>query len=499
MDQFRLTGFAVFLCLTAWQAVAQVPRQVEWDAEYMEYDKSVADGAYRLIHNVVFRHQGALMYCDSAYFYKETNSLDAFENVHINQGDTVDIYGDFLHYNGNTKVAEIRRNVRLEGKNTTLRTQWLDFDLGSNIGYYTRYADIESGEDRLSSVKGYYYSDAQMYFFRDSVVLKNPEYTIYSDTLKYDAPDRTAYFFGPTEIIGDSSYIYCESGWYNTQSNISTLRKKALVQNKTQTIKADTLYYERETGYGEGFSNIEVRDDEQNVILYGNRAIIHQDEDRAMMTDSAMFVYITEDDSVFVHADTLRAMPDTSGNRQLSAYYGVRLYKSDLQGACDSLFYSTSDSILRLFDTPVLWSGENQLSADYMEIWTRNRQIDQMHLKQLALIVNREDTSRYNQIKGKSMVCYFADNQLSRIIARGNGQSVYYAKDNDKLIGVNVAESSDLVIEFNGNEVDNILFLVKPKAVLYPLAIAPRDALILKDFKWEEEKRPRSRYDIFRK
>jgi len=498
MDIFRRTGFTILLCLTAWQAMGQVPRQVEWDAEYMEYDKNVADGAYRLINNVVFRHQGALMYCDSAYFYKESNSLDAFEHVHINQGDTVDIYGDFLHYNGNTKVAEIRHNVRLEGKNTTLHTQWLDFDLGSNVGYYTQYADIESGEDRLTSVKGYYYSDTQMYFFSDSVVLKNPEYTIYSDTLKYYTPDRTAYFFGPTEIVGDSSYIYCESGWYNTQTNISTLRIKALVQNKTQTIKADTLYYERETGYGEGFSNIEVRDDEQNVILYGNRAIIHQEEDRAMMTDSAMFVYVTDDDSVFVHADTLRAMPDSLGNRQLRAYYGVRLFKSDLQGTCDSLFYSTADSILRLFSAPVLWSGENQLSADYMEIWTRNRQIDQMHLHQLALIVNREDTARYNQIKGKSMVCYFADNQLNRIVARGNGQSVYYAKDNDKLIGVNVAESSDLVIEFHGNEVDNILFLVKPKAILYPLAIAPRDALILKDFKWEEEKRPRNRDDIFR-
>jgi lipopolysaccharide export system protein LptA len=478
---------------------AQVPKQVEQTADYMEFDQNIAGGAYRLISNVRFTHEGAQMYCDSAYYYPGSNSLDAFSRVHINQADTMNLYGEFLHYDGNTRIAQVRRNVRLVGRNTKLTTRALDFDLGRNIGYYTSHADIESGDNQLSSQQGYYYSNQSMYYFRDSVILRNPDYTMYSDTLKYNTTTNIAYFFGPTEIIGDSSYIHCEDGWYNTETNKSMLKEKALVKNKKQIIKGDSLYYERETGYGEGFSNIELFDEEQNIILRGNHAFINQKEDRALMTDSALFIYITQDDSVYVHADTLRAMPDSAGNRQLRAYYGVKVYKTDLQGICDSLFYSASDSILRLFQQPVLWSGLNQLSAEYIEIWTKNRQIDQLHLQRLAFIINQEDSAKFNQIKGKSMIGYFRNNELYKIVTKGNGQTVYYAKDKNELIGVNIAESSDLTIWLKKNKPDKIAFNVKPTGTLYPLNIAPKEELILKDFKWLDNLRPKNRNDIFRK
>jgi len=476
-----------------------VPKKVEHHEDFMEFDKNIAGGAYRLIGNVLFKHEGALMYCDSAYFYAANNSLDAFSNVHLVQGDTVDLYGEFLHYEGNTRIAEIRDQVRLIGKNTKLVTRALDFDLGRNVGYYQNHADIESGENKLSSRKGYYYSREQMYYFRDSVILQNPDYTIYSDTLQYKTTSKVAFFFGPTRIIGDSSYIYCEKGWYNTETNKSMLKQKAWVRNKKQTIRGDSLYYERETTYGEGFSNIEVLDEEQNIILRGNHAFINQLENRALLTDSAMFIYIMEDDSAFVHADTLRTMTDSAGNRLLKGYHNVRLFKSNLQGICDSLYYTTQDSILRLYDKPVLWSGGNQLSSDYIEIWTKNREIDQLHMQQLAFLINQEDSVKFNQIKGKSMICYFRNNQLFRINVNGNGQTVYYAKDKDQLIGVNVAQSSDLVITIKENKPDVIRFITKPSATLYPLELAPKEELILKDFKWNESLRPVNRNDIFRK
>jgi len=486
------------VCIAGMPLLCQEPQKIEQQADFMEYDENIAGGAYRLINHVIFTHSGAVMFCDSAYLYPN-NSLDAFNNVHINQGDTVNLYGKFLHYDGNTRIAEIRNNVRLIGKNTSLTTSALDFDMGKSMGYYTVHADITSDENELSSREGYYYSRQQTYYFRDSVVLRNPDYTIYSDTLHYHTNSKVANFFGPTEIIGDSSYIYCENGWYNTATNKSMLKDHALVRNKKQTIQGDSLYYERETGYGEGFSNIELLDEEQNVILRGNHAFINQNEDRALMTDSALFIYITGGDSVFVHADTLRALPDSAGNRQLKAYYRVKLFKSNLQGVCDSLYYSTSDSILRLFTSPVLWSGVNQLSAQYIEIWTKNQQIDQLHMQRVAFIINQEDSSKFNQIKGKSMICFFKNNELSRIVANGNGQTVYYAKDKDQLIGVNIAQSSDLVIFCKNNKPDVIRFITKPNAVLYPLNTAPKEELILKDFKWNEEIRPKSKQDIFRK
>jgi lipopolysaccharide export system protein LptA len=501
---FDLKAVRFFICIIfalvfASRLSAQMVRQVETKADYAEFDQNIASGAQRLIGNVVFTHEDAVMYCDSAYFYGESNSLDAFSRVHINQADTVDLYGDFLHYDGNTRIAEVRRNVRLIGRNTKLTTSALDFNLGRNVGYYTNHADIVSGENNLSSMQGYYYSREQMYYFRDSVILRNPDYTMYSDTLKYHTTTNIAYFFGPTEIIGDSSYIYCEDGWYNTETDKSMLKVKALVKNKNQTIRGDSLYYEKETGYGEGFSNIEILDEAQNIILRGNHAFINQEEGRALLTDSALFIYITQDDSVFVHADTLRARPDSADKRELMAYYGVRIYKSDLQGVCDSLFYSTADSILKLFKQPVLWSEANQLSSEYIEIWTKNKEVNQLHLKQLAFIINREDSTRFNQIKGKSMTGYFRNNELYKIVVKGNGQTVYYAKDKEELIGVNIAQSSDLTIWLKENKPDKISFQVKPIGTLYPLNTAPEDELILKDFKWLEALRPKNRNDIFRK
>jgi len=486
------------LLLTAQGLFSQVPKQVEQRADFMEYDENIAGGAYRLLGNTKFSHEGALMYCDSAYFYPDANSLDAFSHVHIIQGDSVNLYGDFLHYDGNTRIAQIRKNVKLVGKNTILTTTALDFDLGRSVGYYQTHADIISNENNLSSRQGYYYSKEHMYHFRDSVILRNPDYTIYSDTLRYQTVTRIAYFFGPTEIVGDSSYIYCEKGWYNTNNNKSMLKQKALVQNKKQTITGDSLYYERETGYGEGYSNIQLLDEEQNVILKGNHALINQKQDRALITDSAQFILITREDSVYVHADTLRALPDSAGNRQLKAYNNVRLFKENLQGICDSLYYSTSDSILRLFYDPVLWSGGNQLSADYIEIWTRNKQLDQLHMRQLAFIINQEDSAKFNQIKGKSMICFFRNNELYKITVNGNGQTVYYAKDKQELIGVNIAQSSDLLILVKDNKPDRIRFDTKPTAILYPLDLAPREELILKDFKWQEAERPKDKIDIFR-
>jgi lipopolysaccharide export system protein LptA len=496
----RIGFFILFLqmgCLSS--SFAQRPKELNNSATIMEQARDIAEGAYRFIGNARFEREGAIMYCDSAYWYGSRNFLEAFSRVHLVQGDSIDLYGDYLTYDDNTRISQITGNVKLIGQNTELITRELEFNVGTSTAYYTRHANITSGENKLKSRVGFYYSRQESYYFEDSVVLENPDYTIYSDTLRYHTPTRVAYFYGPTEIIGDSSYIYCEDGWYNTETDISMLKQKALVRNKRQTIKGDSLYYERNTGFGEGFYNIEVLDEEQNIILRGDHALLNQQKDSALLTDNALFIYITGDaDSVFVHADTLRATPDSMGNRQLRAYYGVKMFKSDLQGICDSLYYSTADSILRLYYKPVLWSGENQLSAEYIEIWTKNKQVDQIHMQQLAFMINEEDTGKFNQIKGKNMIGYFRDNEAYKVDVKGNGQTVYYAKDKEELIGVNVARSSNLTIYLKNNKPDDIRFYVKPSGTTYPLDLAPAEEIILKDFKWLVDQKPKNKWDIFR-
>ncbi|GAH68303.1 unnamed protein product, partial [marine sediment metagenome] len=263
------------------------------------------------------------------------------------------------------------------------------------------------------------------------VVVINPDYTIYSDRLKYNTENKITYFYGPTEIFSDSSYIYCERGWYNTETDISQLNQNALVKNSKQTVKGDSLYYEKLTGFGRAVNNVVIIDHEQDIILKGNRGIYYENSDYARLTDRAQFIQITPEDTLYLHADTLLSELDTSDTKFIKAYYGVKIFKSNLQGKCDSMAYSFADSVIRLYYEPVLWSEVNQISAEYIEIHTEHKQAKTMYLEKSSFIISKEDTSKFNQIKGKNMVCHFRDNELYRIDVKGNGQTVYYPVDEE--------------------------------------------------------------------
>jgi lipopolysaccharide export system protein LptA len=489
----------LFLVLFTIPVFSQKVTQVQFSANTTEVDAKLGKDTRRLLGNVVFEHSGAKMYCDSAYFYSKRNSLDAFNNVYINQGDTVHLYGDHLFYDGNTKIAQIRSNVKLINRETTLTTQALDYNISEGVGFYTNHADIVNKENNLKSRIGHYYTRNDMFDFQDSVVVVNPDYTIYSDRMKYNTETRVAFFFGPTEIIGDSSYIYCEKGWYNTVTDISQLNQNALVRNTKQTIKGDSLYYEKLTGYGRAVNNVEITDIKQNIILRGNYGVYYEQSDYARLNDHAQFIQVTSEDSLYLHADTLLSEVDTAGTKFIKAYYGVRLFKSNLQGKCDSMAYSMADSVIRLYDEPVLWSDENQITAEYIEIHTEKRQAKTMFLKRAAFIISEEDSTKYNQIKGKNMTCHFRNNEMYRIDVNGNGQTVYYPPDDKgEIIGANKAECSDMIIFLKDGRVSTISFLKKPDGVLHPIESAPINELILKGFQWLEKLRPIDKEDIFR-
>jgi len=488
----------VLLLLSASPIVeAQKVARVQFSAATTEVDSRLGKDTKRLLGNVIFTHGNAKMYCDSAYFYSKKNALDAFSNVYINQADTVHLYGDKLHYDGNTKVAQIRKNVRLLNRETTLTTEALDYDIGKNVGYYIDHANIISNENQLESRIGYYYTSTDLFDFQDSVIVINPDYTIYSDRMKYNTETKVTFFNGPTEIIGDSSYIYCERGWYNTETDVSQLNQKAIVKNTKQTVKGDSLYYEKNTGFGRAVNNVEIIDLDQKIILRGNLGIYYDRKDYARMTDHAEFIQITSDDSLYLHADTLLSEVDAEGTKYIKAYYGVRIFKSNLQGRCDSMAYSFADSVIRLYDEPVLWSEESQITAEYIEIHTEHRQVKTMFLEKSAFIVSRQDSSYYNQIKGKNMVCHFRKNQLYRVDVNGNGQTVYYPIDDKEVIGANKVECSNLIIFLTDGKVSSISFLKSPNGTMYPLNKAPLNELVLKGFHWLGDQRPLSKTDIF--
>lgn len=498
----RLTIY-ITVCLLTMSSInlfAQKSKEarIQYRANTVEVDKKIGKGAQRLLDEVEFIHGGAKMYCDSAYFYAKRNSLDAFDNIFINQGDTVFIYGDLLHYNGNTKLATLTGNVKLINDETTLTTKKLQYELSTGVAYYKEYAKTVNKDNTLESIKGFYYTRRKTAIFHDSVTLTNPDYVMYSDTIEYETKTGIARFFGPTDIIGDSSHIYSEFGWYDTEQDLAELKQNAWAQNKNQTIFGDYIFYNKITGDGIAKNNVKILEEDQNILLTGNRAKYNDQTEFAFMTDSAQFIQFTsEGDSLYLHSDSLITYPDSNGHKLIFAYYNVRFYRSNIQGKCDSMVYSFSDSTSRLYHKPVLWTGKNQITASMIEILTKNQKMEKMNLYNSSFITSQEELTLFNQIKGKNMICHFRNNQLYQIDVNGNGQTVYFPKDDNEIAGVNLSECSNIKIFLENNEVSRINFYTKPVGAMYPLEQAPENKLKLKGFDWQFELRPKNKHDIF--
>ncbi|MBN2699520.1 MAG: organic solvent tolerance protein OstA [Bacteroidales bacterium] len=470
------------------------------NADLTASDIRIGKDARKLLGNVSLRHEDAIMSCDSAYFYPSTYTVDAFSNVRIVQGDTLTLTGDRLHYDGLTRQAEVRDNVVLINQETTLVTNYLDYNRETGIAYYLGGGKITDRENILASEQGYFYTQIDEFIFKKNVKIDHPDYNIISDTLKYNTATEVAYFYGPTEIIGENSYIYCENGWYDTRTDKSLVTRNAyLIDNETR-LNGDSLYYEGEIGFGRAMGNVQLVDSAQNMILSGHYGIYYKENQYAMITDSAMMIQVEDADSMFVHADTLRSMQDQEAEgsgRLLKAYYHVKIFRSDIQGMCDSLVYREADSTFHFFGSPVLWSDENQLTAGKIELLMQNKELKEMVMRDNSFIASREDSAKYNQIRGKMMNGYFINNELSKVLVSGNGQTIYYGVDNEEIIGVNKTESSDLVIYLKDNKVSRVNYIGSPKGTYYPIHLFPDEEAFLSDFSWKEEWRPLKPKDIF--
>lgn len=475
-------------------------------ANSFEVDETKGPQAKRLIGDVKFKHEDAIMYCDSAYYYDEENSLDAYGNVKIEQGDSLQLTGDTLYYDGNTKKSRVRGNIQLINKSTILNTSFLDFDRKKDIAYYYNGGEMINKDENntLSSKKGYYYPSSKSFFFTDSVRLNHPDYRMESDTLQYRSEAKILVFLGPTDIYTDDSHVYCESGWYSTLTDESQYEKNAVLTTEGRKITGDTIYFEKKTGKGVITCNVEILDTAENIMMKGDLAHFFRENDSAMVTRQAELIQTYEEDSLFIHADTFKIQTDTAiadslpPQRIMYGYHKVKFFKRDMQGKCDSLVYSLKDSVIHLFRDPVIWSEENQLTADSMHINTKEDRIHSIYMKDNALIISRHDSLRYNQIKGDTMRGIFTDNELHKVNVNGNGESIYYAKDSDeKYIGVNKAKSSRMVISLKDKEVNIISLYKAPSAILHPIDKVTEKDMYLDGFEWRGTERPGKRSDIF--
>lgn len=647
------------------------------------------------LRNPVFRQDNATLACDSAVFYEAKNIFDAFNHVHINQADTINIYSDRLTYDGNTKNAHLTSNVKMIDKESILTTNILDYNLGSKVGTYVTGGKIVNKDVTLTSKNGYYFSNSRDAYFRYNVVVVTPESTIKSDTLRYNTLTNWTYFYGPTNIMGKDDNLYTENGAYNTKTQYAYFGKKNLYTQGSKSLKGDSLYYDGIAGYGKAVRNIVFKDTTDKTVMYGQLGYYYKIDQRTIVTknpyiglgtsDSVMVGKKLRPDSLWMGADTLEtqmvllktlklisspvlkkdnemgeedldekkvgdkkgitagttdpkgakkdknsktpktgnppvavsdstkikitglkdslkkdniplkkdsipiqkkevpinkktlkqavrdstiltvlqaveviqpaatkdsakivkadpkkvkisdtkkvtdakkaadlkkgaggktplakpgAKPsvqdsvpfnpaDTIRTRAIKAYHHVRVFKSNMQARADSLFYTSSDSTLRWYGSPVLWAEGSQQTGDTIYLRLKNKQLNTSQVLNSGFMVNvNADSARFNQIKGKLITGFFIDGKLNRMFVDGNAESIYFNKEKDSIYTeMNQTVSARIKILFKDKEIKDIITIKDTEGARTPIKELKED-VFLTGFTWKPELRPLSKQEV---
>ena len=501
-----------FLCLFGVCLVAQnnkkQPENKKTKVYLLHADEGQADKLARpavqvLIGNVKLRHDSMYMYCDSALIYEKTNSVEAFGNVRMEQGDTLFIYGDYLYYDGMSQLAMLRENVRMINRNTVLTTDSLNYDRLYNLGYYFDGGTLTDEENVLTSEWGEYSPATKISVFNHDVKLVNPKFVLTSDTLKYSTDTKIATILGPSDIVSDKNHIYSERGIYNTTTEQAELLDRSVLTNEGKKLTGDSIFYDRVLGYGEAFDNVQMNDTINRNMLTGNYCFYNEITGSALATQRAVAIDYSQGDSLFMHGDTLRLITyhinTDSMFREMRVYHKVRAYRTDVQAVCDSLVYNSKDSCMTMYTDPILWHGSQQLLGEEIKVYMNDSTINWAHIINQALAVEQKDSVHYNQVTGKEMKGFFVGGDMRQVDVNGNVLVVFYPIDDkdSTMIGLNYSEGSFLRMLLKERRMEQGAFIGKANGTLYPMDQIPADKYKLPSFVWFDYIRPRNKEDIF--
>lgn len=476
-------------------------------ADRLYFNQRLHPTAQFLVGNVQFEHDGTLMYCDSAHFYQETNSFDAFGNVRMRQGDTLSLTGEVLYYDGLDQMARVRHKVVLRHRESTLYTDSLDYDRLFSLGYFFEGGRLVDQDNQLTSDWGEYSPQTRDAVFNYNVRLVNPrpprkaKSVLVSDTLRYNTATGIAYTTGPSNIDDGDSHVYTEHGYYHSKTEKSILLNRSIIQNGYRHLVGDSVVWDGKQRVGKAYGNAIYTDTLNRNKFVGNYVLYNDLTGYAEAADSAMLMDYSQRDTLYAHADSFFLhtyhIDTDSMYRMLHAYHHVRAYRKDIQAVCDSLVYDGRDSCATMYRDPIVWQNNQQLLGEEIRAWRNDSTIDSVYVINQALSVECIDSIHYNQIASKEMHIYFRDGAPYLSVADRNVYVNYYPFDSDSLmIGMNHTETSEMRMYMKDGKVERI-WMPAATGTMYPLFLIPPQELYLENFAWFDYIRPLNKNDIF--
>ncbi|WP_245891739.1 OstA-like protein [Flavobacterium faecale] len=491
----------LLIAFSATSLSAQAPKKIIIEhSDFADVNEVELPDAFLLTGNVSVNHDGIVLTCNKAYFFKSENYIKAFGNVQIVQGDTLFLNSKYAEYNGNMKQAFATGNAVMSSPDATLATDTINFNRNTQEVYYNTLGTITNKENVLKSKSGRYFVAQKKFQFLTAVTITNPQYVIKSNHLDYYSNSGHSYLFGPSTITSKENFIYTEKGFYDTKKNLAHFLRKSYIKYDDRRIEGDSLYYDRNKEFASATRNVKITDTINKGIVKGHYAEMFKKKDSLFVTKRAVAINLVEKDSVYIHGKKLM-VTGPEGNRIIRAFNNVRFFKVDMSGKCDSLHSSSKESLTKLIGNPILWNGENQITGDIMHLIGDNKtqKLDSLKVLNNTFMVSRDTLGTgYNQVKGLNLYGKFFEGKLHEVDVVKNAEVIYYMRnDTQELIGINKNVSSRINMILENNTAETITFYKQVDGTIFPEEdLSPYDR-VLKGMKWRGDERIKSKDDIF--
>ncbi len=507
----------LLLCLFSFvNSYSQTYKKIDYTSDRTLKDEIKYPGAIilsKVTNQVHFIHEGIEIWCDQAIHYDQANFFKAYGNVRMQQGDTVTMQSKYAEYNGTTQFAFASGNVKMSRPQSSIETDTLFFDRVKQQAYYRSGGTVRDTASVLTSKIGRYYLDQDKYSFLSNVKVNNPKYVINSQQLDFYSDSGYAYLYGPTTIESETSTVYCERGFYDTRGDVGYFVKNSKINYDNRILEGDSLYFNRAKSFASGTNNIKVTDTLNHSLITGHYAEVYREKDSVFITKRALAATIQDNDSIFIHSDTLM-ITGKPENRIVRGFYNVKLFKSDISGKSDSVYINQKKGITKLINiknaalssvdkkrTPIIWSGNNQMTGDTIHILNNpvTEKLDSLKVFYDAFLIQMDSIEGYNQVKGKELTGLFVNNELYQVDIIKNTETIYFSRNEEQeLIGINKTLSSSIKILFEDKEIRDIYYYKHIDGTMTPPEEFPPNARELPGFNWRGDEQLLQKSDLFK-
>ena len=426
-------------------------------------------------------------------------------------------------YNVKSDLAFFYDQVTVLDEGFKMKTDSLMYDTDIDRVYFIAPSYIQQDSKKIYCLDGFYDIEAKRAFFSDWPVYFDKDQYARSESMFYSGIDSITRLSGDAFVrdsvsIATAEYISLDEKsddiileqnarylkedkliegpyiQYNQRTEDVYLQGRSSIDTDDGRIEGDTIRYLKEADDGKIIGNAVWRDSSKTKSIHGD-VFFYKETDsffKAVAKNKRpLYKQAIDKDTLYFSADTLINASPGDTMKYMEAIRYVRIYKTDLQAVCDSLYYSDQDSTFHLLGNPIVWSDTIQFTGDTIKLVMKNDAISEIIASQNAFIISNEIEDYYNQIKAKQLHAYLDSNTLTKMELRGNAESLYLIKDgNDEYIGPNHTLCSEMDFYFADDDLTDIRYFTEPESNLVPMAKAGESDLRLENFKLYVDERP---------